>query len=136
MVASVNIANRYNEIQCKLIIKPVWDCPDLCGTYLFFHKILSPCSYVGLGGGAHVITAPFTCNKGVQQGAVDASFLFCAGTNKANQANQATHQDLLDTRGGLKAGMDDTYLCGMLDLVVTVVVAHREHIQEVGLNCN
>eukprot|EP00957_Ditylum_brightwellii_P151808 11559970-Ditylum_brightwellii.AAC.1 len=78
MVASINIANGYNEIQCKSILEAVWECPDLCGTYLFFHKILSPCSYVRLGGRAHVITASFTCDEGVQQGAAKASFLFCA----------------------------------------------------------
>eukprot|EP00957_Ditylum_brightwellii_P072102 5480834-Ditylum_brightwellii.AAC.1 len=123
MVASVDIANRYNKIQCKLILKAVWECPDLCGMYLFFHKILSLFSYVRLGGGSHIITAPFTCYEGIQQGAIKASFLFCAGTNKANQT---MHQGLLDTGGGLKAGMDDTYLCGLLDWVVTAVVTQKE----------
>eukprot|EP00957_Ditylum_brightwellii_P174039 13250771-Ditylum_brightwellii.AAC.1 len=80
--------------------------------------------------GAHITIAPFTCDEGFQQGAVEASFLFCAGTNKVNQAS---HQDLISTRGGLKVGIDDTYLLGQPNVVVPSVPFHMERLCEVGL---
>eukprot|EP00957_Ditylum_brightwellii_P018007 1356836-Ditylum_brightwellii.AAC.1 len=82
------------------ILEAIWDCPNLCGTCLFFHKLLQVHSYIGLGGGANLTSTDFTCSKGVQQGTVEASFLFCMGTNKANQV---THRDLLQTGRGLAA---------------------------------
>eukprot|EP00957_Ditylum_brightwellii_P181510 13826236-Ditylum_brightwellii.AAC.1 len=94
MIASVDVAYGYDKIKCSSILQAVWDCPDLRCSYFFFYRILSQSSYIGLGSGAHVINAPFTCDEGVQQGTVKASFLFCAGTNKANQA---THHELLES---------------------------------------
>eukprot|EP00957_Ditylum_brightwellii_P050652 3840168-Ditylum_brightwellii.AAC.1 len=64
MIASVDVANSYNAIKCSSIIQAVWDCPDLRGFYFFFHRILSQSSYIGLGSGAHIINAPFTCDEG------------------------------------------------------------------------
>eukprot|EP00957_Ditylum_brightwellii_P200575 15290610-Ditylum_brightwellii.AAC.1 len=64
MIASVDVANGYNEIKHSSILQVVWDCPDLRGSYIFFHRILSQSSYIGLGSGAHVINAPFTCDEG------------------------------------------------------------------------
>eukprot|EP00957_Ditylum_brightwellii_P017112 1290124-Ditylum_brightwellii.AAC.1 len=84
MIANVDIENGYNGIMHSAIIKQVWKCTELRGTYFFFKKILSQNSYIGLGSGAHVRMAPFTCKEGIQQGAVEASFLFCVGTNMAN----------------------------------------------------
>eukprot|EP00957_Ditylum_brightwellii_P077397 5880818-Ditylum_brightwellii.AAC.1 len=69
MVASVDVKNGYNEIMCSAILEAIWDCPDLRGTYLFFHTLLQVHSYIGLGGGAHLASADFTCSEGVQQGA-------------------------------------------------------------------
>eukprot|EP00957_Ditylum_brightwellii_P015194 1144641-Ditylum_brightwellii.AAC.1 len=71
MVASVDVKNGYNEIMRSAILEAIWDFPDV-------H------SYIGLGYSAHLTSADFTCSKGVQQGAVEASFLFCVGSNKAN----------------------------------------------------
>eukprot|EP00957_Ditylum_brightwellii_P167765 12771443-Ditylum_brightwellii.AAC.1 len=122
MIASVDVANGYNEIKRSSILQAVWDCPDLRGSYFFFCRILSQSSYIGLGSGAHVINAPFTCGEEVQQGAVEASFLFCAVTNKANQA---THHELLESNSGLAAGMDDTYLMGHPDATVPAVSNHK-----------
>eukprot|EP00957_Ditylum_brightwellii_P153067 11651466-Ditylum_brightwellii.AAC.1 len=122
MVASVDVKNGYNKIMHIVILEAIWDCHDLCSTYLFFHKLLQVHSYIGLGGGAHLTSADFTCSKGVQQGRVEVSFFFCMGINKANQA---THRDLLQTGGGLAAGMDDTYLLEQPDIVITTVPTHR-----------
>eukprot|EP00957_Ditylum_brightwellii_P101609 7744192-Ditylum_brightwellii.AAC.1 len=118
---------------CKAILEVVWDCPDLRGSYFFFHKILSQGSYIGLRIGAHITTAPYTYEEGVQQGDVEASFLFCVRTNKANQAN---YWGLIQTRGRLKASMDDTYLPGQPNTVIPTVSVHKEQLKEVGLNLN
>eukprot|EP00957_Ditylum_brightwellii_P104884 7993890-Ditylum_brightwellii.AAC.1 len=64
MIASVDVANGYNKIKCASILQAVWDCPDLWGSYFFFHRILSQNSYIDLGSGAHVINASFTCDEG------------------------------------------------------------------------
>eukprot|EP00957_Ditylum_brightwellii_P153772 11704673-Ditylum_brightwellii.AAC.1 len=53
MTASVDVANGYNEIKHSSILKAVWDCLDLRGSYFFFHHILSQSSYIGLDSGAH-----------------------------------------------------------------------------------
>eukprot|EP00957_Ditylum_brightwellii_P021586 1627133-Ditylum_brightwellii.AAC.1 len=60
MVASVDVKNGYNEIMCSAILEAIWEYPDLCSTYLFFHKLLQMHSYIGLGGGAHLTSADFT----------------------------------------------------------------------------
>ena len=41
MIASIDVANGYNEIKHSSILQAVWDCPDLRGSYFFFHGILS-----------------------------------------------------------------------------------------------
>eukprot|EP00957_Ditylum_brightwellii_P127171 9696836-Ditylum_brightwellii.AAC.1 len=64
MVASVDVENGYNEIKRKSIIVALWECGNLRYTFYFFHKILSIKSYIGLGGGANVLDAPFTCDEG------------------------------------------------------------------------
>eukprot|EP00957_Ditylum_brightwellii_P050902 3860804-Ditylum_brightwellii.AAC.1 len=66
------------------ILEKVWECTELRGAYFFFHKVLSQNSYIGLRSGAYVCIVSFTCEEGVQQGVVEASFLFCVGTNRAN----------------------------------------------------
>eukprot|EP00957_Ditylum_brightwellii_P136389 10401710-Ditylum_brightwellii.AAC.1 len=53
MIDSVDVATDYNEIKCSSILQAVWDCPDLRGSYFFFHHILSQSSYIGLGSGVH-----------------------------------------------------------------------------------
>eukprot|EP00957_Ditylum_brightwellii_P108303 8262247-Ditylum_brightwellii.AAC.1 len=98
---------------CSAILEAIWDCLNLCGTYLLFHKLLQVNSCIGLGSSVHLISADFSCSEGVQQGTVEASFLFYMGTNKANQV---THRDLLQTGGGLMAGMDDIYMLDNLML--------------------
>eukprot|EP00957_Ditylum_brightwellii_P121378 9256345-Ditylum_brightwellii.AAC.1 len=47
MIASVDVANGYNEIKHSSILQAVWDCPDLRGSYFFVHCILSQSSYTG-----------------------------------------------------------------------------------------
>eukprot|EP00957_Ditylum_brightwellii_P152789 11630314-Ditylum_brightwellii.AAC.1 len=76
MIASADVKNGYNEIMHSVILEQVWEYTELRCAYFFFLKILSQNSYIGLGSGAHVRTAQFTCKEGVQQGAVEASFLF------------------------------------------------------------
>eukprot|EP00957_Ditylum_brightwellii_P157772 12008404-Ditylum_brightwellii.AAC.1 len=52
------------------------------------------------------------------------------------KANQATHHELLESNGGLAAGMDDTYLMGHPDATVPAVSNHKTCLQEVGLKLN
>eukprot|EP00957_Ditylum_brightwellii_P081140 6172187-Ditylum_brightwellii.AAC.1 len=118
MVASVEDENGYSEIKRKSILDAMWECTDLKCTFYFFHKIIPIKSCIGLEGGAHALDAPFTCNEGVQQGIVEASFIFCLGTNKANKG---THHKMMETRGGLCTGMDGTYLIGQPDAAVSGV---------------
>eukprot|EP00957_Ditylum_brightwellii_P209812 15363347-Ditylum_brightwellii.AAC.1 len=122
MVASVDVKNGYNKIIHSAFLEAIWDYPDLHGTYIFFHKLLQVHSYNGLGGSTYLTPTDFTCSKGVQQGAVEASFLSCMGTNKANQA---THRDLFQTGGGLAAGMDETCILRQPDVVIATVPTHR-----------
>eukprot|EP00957_Ditylum_brightwellii_P120340 9182713-Ditylum_brightwellii.AAC.1 len=66
IVAIVDAVNGYNEIMYNAILEAVWDCPDLRGSCFSPHKSLSQGSYIGLGSRAHITTAPFTCEEGVQ----------------------------------------------------------------------
>eukprot|EP00957_Ditylum_brightwellii_P211629 15366397-Ditylum_brightwellii.AAC.1 len=90
-------------------------------------------SYIGRGGSAHLTSADFTCCEGVQQGAVEASFLFYIGTNKANQTK---YRDLLQTGGGLIAGIDVIYLLGQPDVIITTLPIRRAQLNKVGLVFN
>ena len=46
--------------------------PELHDTLAYFYKLLEPKSYVGMGSGTNVSTAPFRIEEGVQQGAVES----------------------------------------------------------------
>ena len=58
-------------------------CRKFNGTVVVIQTLLKPPAYVGMGKGTSLITTQFKMEEGVQQGAVESSWLFLLGTNPA-----------------------------------------------------
>ena len=100
--------------------------------WYYFWRTKVPISYVGLGGGPAMIRAPFNCEEGEQQGAVESMPLFTFSTDNSNNA---TNAELRAHGGALVAGADDTYLIGPPEVVFQCMRNHKERLLvEAGLN--
>ena len=81
-----------------------------------------------------MIKAPFTCEEGELQGAVETMPLF---TFSIDEANSITNNELREHGGALVSGVDDTYLIGPPKVVVDCMLAHRERLSRIaGLKLN
>ena len=67
-----DIKNGYNEVERASVVDEVRSHDCLSNTLAFTHALLEPAAYVGMGGGCGMITAPFKCEEGVHQGAVES----------------------------------------------------------------
>ena len=107
---------------------------DLKELYHITHLLLHGKFYVGSGSGTGVRHAGFDSETGVQQGAVDAPFLFCWLIAVANKQTD----ELLDPVGGaIASGMDDTYLLGPAAEVFAAMPSHEAALKATaGLTLN
>ena len=64
VVVSLDMENAYNEIVRARVLEALWSKPDLRPLFMFFYKEMAPESYVGLGSGTHMQTAPFRSAEG------------------------------------------------------------------------
>ena len=76
--------------------------------------ILEPKGYIGMGRGVDLAKAPFRCEEGVHQGAVESGWLFSLACNNVFQKLNAT---LKEAGGGAMAIIDDNYSLGPPELV-------------------
>ena len=65
--------------------------------YVYAHRLLENPSYIGMGSGTSLFDPGFRCEKGVQQGAPEASFLF---NLLIHAANKETNDRLVPTLRG------------------------------------
>jgi len=70
-------------------------------------------TYVGLGSGEKLKAAPFLCEEGMQQGAIESMPLFNLGIYVALKSS---HDRIKESGGAILAGADDTYIVGPPDL--------------------
>ena len=125
-----DIKNGFNEVKRKTCIDSLIESGKLDHTLVFFHSILSPMAYIGMGFGTNVIEAPFVSAEGVPQGAPPSGFLFAMATNHAFQ----TLNNTLNADGGCASAiMDDNYSLGPPR---TLAIAHAQFkldLADVGL---
>ena len=133
VVVSLDMENAYNEIIRARILQALWDKPDLRPLFMFFYKEMAPESYVGLGGGTQMRTAPFRSAEGEQQGAHKSAPSFCIGVHSANMV---TNTELRASLGFLIAGIDDTNLYGPPAEVFASIPRHQERLRHLGLQLN
>ena len=67
-------------------------------------------SYVGMGNGTGLITAPFLNKEGVHQGAIEGRWFFAI---RCNDAFQRLNTTLAEYGGGVVAIVDDNYQMGL-----------------------
>ena len=80
-----DLKNGYNEVKRESVMASVREIPELHDTMDYFFQLLAPRSYVGIGSGTNVSTAPFRIEEGVQQGAVESLYMFALAVNKPYQ---------------------------------------------------
>ena len=86
--------------------------------------------YVGMGGGISLVEAPFKCEEGMHQGAVESGCFFSLDCNKAFQTLRTKLQDC---GGGGTAIIDDNYTLGPTEAIFTAHQQFGVGIREVGL---
>jgi hypothetical protein len=118
---SIDVANAFNEAKRAKILQALWEHPTLRPLWYYCYSTLLPISYVGVGSGTYLRNAPFFSAKGTQQGAIEASPLFCL---VLHATLLKTHNRLSSQGGGLTAGMDDEYFVGQ---------PHQDSLREIGL---
>ncbi|EJK69331.1 hypothetical protein THAOC_09421, partial [Thalassiosira oceanica] len=95
-----DLKNGYNEVKRESILASVREYPDLHDTLVYLFRLLEPRSYVGMGSGTNVSTAPFRIEEGVQQGAVESLYAFSLSVNKPYKRAKAR---LAEGGGGITA---------------------------------
>ena len=117
-VLSLDYSNAFNEASREKVLEALWTVPDLRPIWSFCYHLLLCKSYVGLGSGHSLTTAPFRSEEGTQQGAIVASPLFCLAVHVINRSSN----NYLSRHGGLLvAGMDDTYMVGPTDALLAAL---------------
>ena len=71
--------------------------------------MLEPLGYMAMGNGTNIVSAPFRCEEGGHQGAVETGFLFSLAIHIALKK---FNDSLASVGGGVTAIMDDTYAMG------------------------
>ena len=104
-----DLRNGYNEGERAGVIDGIREEETLHGTLAFKHALLAPEAYIGMGNGTALVTAPFRCCEGTQQGAVESGWDFSLLCNKAFQR---LNNRLKADGGGATAIIDDNYLVG------------------------
>ena len=85
---------------------------------------------MGVGSGTNLTNAPFFSVEGTQQGAIEASPLFCL---VLHATLLKTHNRLSSQGGGLTAGMDDEYFVGPTEVLLNSLQPHQDSLREIGL---
>ena len=115
-----DLKNGYNEVKRESILASVREVPDLHDTLAYFYKLLEPKSYVGMGSGTAVSTAPFRIEEGVQQGAVESLYMFGLAVDKPYQRARVR---LAEGGGGITAIVDDHYMLAKPPLAFSVLAS-------------
>ena len=68
--------NGFNEAERQKMLSETKQEETLSNTVVFMQALLEPSGYVAMGNGTRLIDAPFSCDEGGHQGAVETSFLF------------------------------------------------------------
>lgn len=113
-----DLKNGYNEVKRESILASVREYPDLHDTLVYLFRLLEPRSYVGMGSGTNVSTAPFRIEEGVQQGAVESLYAFSLSVNKPYKRAKAR---LAEGGGGITAIVDDHYMLARPPLAFSVL---------------
>ena len=66
-------------------------------------------TYVGMGSGTNLVTAPFRSEEGSQQGSIEGGWFFALA---ANAPFQKLNKTLVEAGGAATAIMDDNYAMG------------------------
>ena len=74
-----DIKNGYNEVCRESIMSALKSHSCLSSTVVFIQTILEPKGYIGMGHGTELTEAPFRCEEGVHQGAVESGWCVTAG---------------------------------------------------------
>ena len=117
-ILSLDYSNAFNETSRQKILEALWSVPDLRPIWCFIYHILLSKSHIGLGSGHNLTDADFSSEEGVQQGAIEASFLFCLAVHFVNRL---TNTSLSRSGGILTAGMDDTYMAGKTEALLAAL---------------
>ena len=118
ILVACDVRNAFNEASRKSILEQVWSNEDLKELFYITYLLLHGKFYVGSGSGTGVRHTGFDSETGVQQGAVDASYLFCL---LIAVANKQTDELLSPVGGAIVSGMDDTYLLGPAEEVFSAI---------------
>ena len=78
----------------------------------------------------NIVTAPFKCEEGEQQGAVESMPIFTFGID---DANIITNEELREHGGCLMSGADDTYIIGPSEIAFKCLKEHKKRLEEAGL---
>ena len=92
--------------------------------------MLSPEAYVGMGSGTQLAQAPFKCEEGVHQGAIESGWFFSLACNKAFQK---LNTRLAAVGGGVMAIINDNYTMGLPEHIFPASRAFASDLAEVGL---
>jgi len=78
-----DIKNGFNEVKRESILGAMKEAPGLTSTLAFAHMILEPRTYIGMGSGTNLVTAPFRSEEGSQQGSIEGGWFFALAANAA-----------------------------------------------------
>ncbi|KAL7526851.1 hypothetical protein ACHAWF_001937, partial [Thalassiosira exigua] len=112
------------------ILEGLAENESLCPTLAFQHALLAPEAYVGMGSGTGLVTAPFACDEGAHQGAVESGWNFALAVNKAFQRFIRT-LEVVD--GGVVAIIDDNHALGLPRALFATNQVFVQDLAEVGL---
>ena len=104
-----DMRNGFNEVKRESMLAAVKQQPGLRGTTVFMQKLLEPKGYMAMGNGTGIVAAPFRCEEGGHQGAVETSFMFSLTVDTAFKAYA---RRLAEVGGGISAIIDDSYAFG------------------------
>ncbi|EJK64395.1 hypothetical protein THAOC_14871, partial [Thalassiosira oceanica] len=121
-----DLKNGYNEVKRESVLASVRERPELHDTLAYFFKLLEPKSYVGMGSGTNVSSAPFRIEEGVQQGAVESLYMFGLSVNKPYRRARAR---LAEGGGAITAIVDDHYLLAKPRLAFQVLESLKADLQ-------
>ena len=108
------IKNGFNKVKRESIFGAMKVMPGLSCTLAFSHALLEPMTYVGMGSGTDIVTAPFHSEEGSQQGLVEGGWFFALA---ANAPFQKTNDTLVVVGSAATAIIDDNYAMGPLSVI-------------------
>jgi hypothetical protein len=87
-VIQEDLKNGYSEVSCESIMHALQEAEKFGDILMFSHALLCHSSYIRMGSGLRLTTAPFRIDEGVQQGALECSWFFAMHVKKNLESEQ------------------------------------------------